>query len=122
LATFARRHGVRRPYVLYAAHDATSLGQARTFRGAARALGSRVVGFTPWDPSARDYRALLRVVGRRHPDALVFSGLIGQNGGQLIRDKVAVLGPNRGRAGGTLRFAAEVAAGPAALRAARIGR
>jgi hypothetical protein len=103
LATFARRHGVRRPYVLYAAHDATSLGQARTFRGAARALGSRVVG-------------------RRHPDALVFSGLIGQNGGQLIRDKVAVLGPNRGRAGGTLRFAAEVAAGPAALRAARIGR
>ncbi|TMK39092.1 MAG: hypothetical protein E6G56_11965 [Actinobacteria bacterium] len=96
LATFARRRRVRRPFVLYAAKDPTSLGQARTFRGASRALGARVVGFRAWDPKARGYRRLLRGVKRRHPDAVVLAGLIEENGGRLIRDKVAVLGPNAG--------------------------
>ena len=36
LAMFAKREGIKRMYVLYAGGDPTSLGQARTFRGAAR--------------------------------------------------------------------------------------
>jgi branched-chain amino acid transport system substrate-binding protein len=50
LAAFAKGEGVRSAYVLYAGGDPTSLGQARTFQGAAKKGGIKVVGFTPWDP------------------------------------------------------------------------
>ena len=96
LATFARRSGVRRPFVLYAAADPTSLGQARTFKGAARALGMRLTGFRSWNPKAGGYRPLMRSVRAAHADGLVLAGLIEENGARLIRDKVAVLGANRG--------------------------
>jgi branched-chain amino acid transport system substrate-binding protein len=44
LASFARDQGVRKPYVLFAAEDPTSEGQASTFQGAAKALGLQVAG------------------------------------------------------------------------------
>ena len=96
LASFAIQQGVQRPFVLYAAKDPTSLGQARTFRGAARALGHGVVGFRSWDPKATGYASLMRSVARTGADGVVLAGLIEQNGARLIRDKVAALGPNRG--------------------------
>lgn len=96
LAAFARRRGVKRPFVLFAGGDPTSLGQARTFRGASRALGARVAGFRPWNPKATGYRALFRALKRARPDAIVLAGLIEENGARLIRDKVAVLGGNSG--------------------------
>jgi branched-chain amino acid transport system substrate-binding protein len=52
LALFAKQRRIKRIYVLYAGGDPTSLGQARTFRGAARTLGVNVVGFSAWNPSA----------------------------------------------------------------------
>jgi len=47
LASFAIQQGVKRPFVLYAAKDPTSLGQARPFRGTARALGHSVARSPP---------------------------------------------------------------------------
>lgn len=96
LASFAKGKGVRRAYVLYAGGDATSLGQARTFRGAARKLGIEVAGFTAWNVDASSYKGLLRKVARTNPDAILLAGLTEENGAQLIKDKVAVLGPNSG--------------------------
>lgn len=95
LASFASRLHVRRPFLLYAAHDVTSTGQARTYRGAARALGQRLAGMRTWDPQASNYRRLMRKVKRAQPDAIVLAGLIDQNGARLIRDKVKVVGGNR---------------------------
>jgi branched-chain amino acid transport system substrate-binding protein len=97
LASFAKSRGIRRAYILYAAKDPTSLGQARTFRGAARKLGIEVVGFASWNPSARRYLGLMRQVANATPDAVLLAGLTEQNGGRLIGDKVDVLGPNEGR-------------------------
>jgi branched-chain amino acid transport system substrate-binding protein len=94
LALFAKRQGVRKPYVLYAAKDATSLGQAKTFRGAARKLGLHLRGFSSWNPNASSYRGLMKTVGKASPDAILLAGLTEENGGRLIRDKVAVLGSN----------------------------
>jgi branched-chain amino acid transport system substrate-binding protein len=96
LASFARGEGVRRAYVLYAAGDPTSLGQAKTFRGAAKQAGIKVVGFTSWNPKAKSYTALMEKVGATGPDAVLLAGLTEENGARLIKDKVAVLGPNGG--------------------------
>jgi branched-chain amino acid transport system substrate-binding protein len=96
LASFAQQQGIERAYVLYAGGDPTSLGQARTFRGAAEKLGIEVGGFRSWNPDAGNYKGLMKTVAGTMPDAVLLAGLTEQNGAQLIKDKVAVLGPNSG--------------------------
>jgi branched-chain amino acid transport system substrate-binding protein len=97
LAAFARDQGVRKPYILYAADDPTSLGQGETFRGAAKALGLQIAGFEPWDPEATDYVELMQKVKGTGADGVELAGLLEQNGPQIIKDKVEVLGPNEGK-------------------------
>lgn len=94
LAQFTRDQGTKRPFVLYATDDPTSAGQAANFRGAAEDLGLEVAGYETWDPEASDYVDLMEKVRKSGADAVVLAGLIDQNGAQLIRDKVEVLGPN----------------------------
>ena len=96
LASFAKQQGVELAYVLYAGKDPTSLGQAKTFRGAARKLGIHVVGFKAWNVNASSYRGLMEMVADAAPDAVLLAGLTESNGARLIKDKVAVLGPNSG--------------------------
>jgi branched-chain amino acid transport system substrate-binding protein len=94
LASFAKQQRIEEAYVLYAGKDPTSLGQAKTFRGAARKLGIQIVGFKAWNVKASSYRGLMRTVADATPDAVLLAGLTEENGGRLIKDKVAVLGPN----------------------------
>jgi branched-chain amino acid transport system substrate-binding protein len=96
LASFAQGKGISRAYILYAGGDPTSLGQAETFRGAARKLGIKVTGFSAWNVDAGNYKSLLRKAGATSPDAILLAGLTEENGARLIKDKVAVLGPNDG--------------------------
>jgi branched-chain amino acid transport system substrate-binding protein len=96
LAKFAQGKGIERVYILYAGKDPTSLGQARTFRGAARKLGIEIAGFRAWNPAAPIYPLLMLKVGMTDPDAVLLAGLTEQNGARLIIDKVALLGPNNG--------------------------
>jgi branched-chain amino acid transport system substrate-binding protein len=96
LASFAKGEGVRSAYVLYAGGDPTSLGQAKTFRGAAKQAGIDVLGFTSWNPKAKNYTALMEKVGASGADAVLLAGLTEENGARLIKDKVTVLGPNSG--------------------------
>jgi ABC-type branched-subunit amino acid transport system substrate-binding protein len=96
LAQFAQQRRLKRVYVLYAGGDPTSLGQARTFRGAARKLGLKVAGFSTWNPKASSYLALMRRVARTHPDAVLLAGLTEENGAAVIKAKVTVMGANGG--------------------------
>ena len=96
LAQFAADQGIQNPYVLYAAEDPTSKGQAETFRGAAAAAGMTLAGFGVWDDKAPNYTKLMSDVGDSGADAVLLAGLLDQNGAKLIQDKVAVLGPNDG--------------------------
>ncbi|HEX5608799.1 MAG TPA: branched-chain amino acid ABC transporter substrate-binding protein [Solirubrobacterales bacterium] len=96
LASFAKSHGIKRAFVLYAGGDPTSLGQAKTFRGAARKVGIQILGFRSWNPNASSYRGLMMTARERSPDAVLLAGLTESNGARLIKDKVAVLGPNSG--------------------------
>jgi branched-chain amino acid transport system substrate-binding protein len=94
LAQFAQDQGVTSPYILYAAEDQTSRGQADTFVGAAQDLGLDVAGLDVWDPDAPNYDALMDRVAEGSPDAVILAGILEQNGAKLIQDKVAVLGDN----------------------------
>ncbi len=96
LAELAEEEGGGGAYVLYAADDDTSLGQATNFRNAAEELGVEIAGYETWDPKASDYRDLMEDIERGGASALVLAGLTEQNAGRLIQDKVSVLGPNDG--------------------------
>jgi branched-chain amino acid transport system substrate-binding protein len=94
LASFAKQRRIKRVYILYAGEDPTSLGQARTFRGAARALHLKIVGFSAWDPHGTSYLALMRKVARSHPNGVLLAGLTEENGAAVIKAKVSVMGSN----------------------------
>ena len=96
LATFANEQGIRNPYILVAANDPTSKGQADTFEGAARSLRMNIAGVEQWDPKAGSYTDLMQKVKASGADAVLLAGLLEQNGAQIVKDKVSALGPNDG--------------------------
>jgi branched-chain amino acid transport system substrate-binding protein len=95
VAEFAKEQGVTSVYILND-KEAYGLGVATNFRNAAEAVGIKVAGFEAWDPKASSYEALFRKIGGTDADAVFLGGLIDENGAQVIKDKVAVLGPNDG--------------------------
>jgi branched-chain amino acid transport system substrate-binding protein len=95
LAEFMQAQGTTKLYILND-KEAYGLGVATNVRNAAEHLGIEVVGFDAWDPKASNYEALMRKAGQAGADGLFLGGLIDENGAQVIKDKVAVLGPNDG--------------------------
>jgi branched-chain amino acid transport system substrate-binding protein len=94
-AAFLKTKGVKRVSVLND-KEAYGLGVAKNFAGAAKAAGMTVTGFTAYDPKQANFQALFTRIKNQNPDAIFIGGLIDENSGQLINDKVAVLGPNNG--------------------------
>jgi len=92
-AKFLADKGVKSVYVLDD-KEAYGLGVAKNFAGAAKALNIKVLGFSAFDPKQANFRALFTRVKNTNPDAIFIGGLIDENSGQLINDKVAILGPN----------------------------
>jgi branched-chain amino acid transport system substrate-binding protein len=87
--------GVQKLYILND-KEAYGLGVATNVRNAAKDLGINVVGFDAWDPKASSYEALFNKVKATGADAVFLGGLVTENGLQVMKDKVAVLGPNTG--------------------------
>jgi branched-chain amino acid transport system substrate-binding protein len=96
MAEFAQEQGIKNVYVLND-KEAYGLGVATNFRNAAESLGIKIAGFAAWDPKASSYEALFRKIGGTGADAVFLGGLIDENGAQVIKDKVATLGPNDGK-------------------------
>jgi len=94
-AEFLNSQGVKSVYILND-KEAYGLGVAKNFQGAAKALGMTVTGFSAYDPKQPSFRALYTRIKATNPDAIFIGGLVDENSGQLINDKVAVLGPNDG--------------------------
>jgi branched-chain amino acid transport system substrate-binding protein len=95
VAEFMQKQGIESVYILND-REAYGLGVATTTRKAAESVGIEVLGFEAWDPRASSYEALMNKIGRTGADAVFLGGLIDENGAQVIKDKVAVLGPNDG--------------------------
>jgi branched-chain amino acid transport system substrate-binding protein len=94
LAEFARDQGVKRPFVLYAQDDPTSLGQAANFRAAAEDLGLPLAGYASWDLKAKTYADLFKDVKASAADGVILAGLTEENGAAVIQEKVSSLGSN----------------------------
>src|ERR687888_335180 len=92
-AKFLQSKGVKSVYILND-KEAYGLGVAKNFRGAAEAEGIKILGFGAFDPKQPNFRALYTRIKATNPDAIFIGGLVDENSGQLINDKVAVLGPN----------------------------
>ena len=93
-AAFLKSKGVKSVYVLND-KEAYGLGVAKNFAGAAKAAGMTVTGFARLRPEAGELPGPLHAASRdQNPDAVFIGGLIDENSGQLINDKVKVLGDN----------------------------
>jgi branched-chain amino acid transport system substrate-binding protein len=95
VAEFAQSQGIKSVYILND-RESYGLGVATNFRNAAESVGIEIAGFEAWDPRASSYEGLFRKIGNSGADAVFLGGLIDENGAKVIRDKVAVLGPNDG--------------------------
>ena len=95
VAEFAQAQGVKNVFILND-KEAYGLGVATTFPNAAEAVGIEIAGFAAWDPKASSYEALFQKIKATGADAVFLGGLTDENGAQVIKDKVAVLGPNDG--------------------------
>jgi branched-chain amino acid transport system substrate-binding protein len=69
-------------------------GVADTFEAEAKKQGVTVVGRTSWKKADANYTALFGQALAAGADAVFFGGIYDNNGGQLTKDKVAVLGDN----------------------------
>jgi branched-chain amino acid transport system substrate-binding protein len=94
-AVLAQKLGAKTAYVLDD-KESYGVGVADFFEKAAKQLGMTVAGRDSWDPKEANYQALMTKIKATNPDVIFLGGLICSNGGQLIKDKVAVLGPNSG--------------------------
>ena len=63
-------------------------GLADQFQQAAEEQGIEVVGREGIDGSAPNYRSLMNKIAEAQPDAIYFGGIIENNAGQLVKDKV----------------------------------
>ena len=93
VAEFMQAQGIKKLYILND-KEAYGLGVATNTQNAAKFLGIDVVGFEAWDPRATSYTSLFNKIKQTGADAVFLGGLIDENGAQVIKDKVAVLGPN----------------------------
>ncbi len=93
VAEFMQEQGTTKLYILND-EQAYGLGVASNTRDAAAFLGIEIVGFEAWDPKASNYEALMNQVKESGADGVFFGGLIDENGAQLIKDKVKVVGDN----------------------------
>jgi len=97
-AQFAKNTlGVKSVYVL---NDTQTYGQgvAQAFTTEAKKLGMNVLSpgknGEGWDAKQSDYTSLFTKIKALNPDMIYVGGIYDNNGGQIIKDKVAVLGDN----------------------------
>jgi branched-chain amino acid transport system substrate-binding protein len=91
----AQKLHVKRCYVL---NDAQTYGQgvAKAFVNEAKKDGITVIANDAWDAKQPNYTALMNKIKGTNPDCVYLGGINDNNGQQLVKDKVKVLGPNSG--------------------------
>jgi len=93
-AQFAAKDlGVKKCFVLNDT-ETYGVGVANTFRDEAKKQGIEIVGDTSWKKGDANYTALFGQAKAAGADCVFFGGIYDNNGGQLTKDKVAVLGDN----------------------------
>jgi len=86
---------VKKCYVL---NDNQTYGQgvAKAFADEAAKQNIQILGNEAWDAKATDYKSLMGKIKSAGADCVYLGGIYDNNGGQVVKDKVAVLGANDG--------------------------
>jgi branched-chain amino acid transport system substrate-binding protein len=92
---FMKEQGVKKLYILND-KEAYGLAVATLTKNAAKSNGITIAGFSAWAKESASYEATMRKIKATGADAVFLGGLIDENGAQVIKDKVSVLGPNDG--------------------------
>lgn len=92
-AYMAKDLGKKNCYVL---NDNQTYGQgvAQAFVDNAKKIGLNILGNQAWDYKQTNYLSLFQSIKSKNPDCIFLGGIIDNNGGQLVKDKVRVLGDN----------------------------
>lgn len=69
-------------------------GVAKAFVTQAEKDGITILGNTAYDAKQPNYTAVFQGIKAKSPDCIYFAGIYDNNGGQLLKDKVSVLGDN----------------------------
>jgi branched-chain amino acid transport system substrate-binding protein len=85
--------GLKRCYVLND-NQTYGIGVAKAFVDNAKKVGIEILGNQPWDAKQPNYTALFQNIKAKNPDCIFLGGIYDNNGGQLVKDKVKVLGDN----------------------------
>jgi branched-chain amino acid transport system substrate-binding protein len=85
--------GVTKVYILDD-KDSYGKGVADAFETSAKQIGLTVAGHTGWDANAQNYKALMTQIKATGADGIYIGGISDYNGGQVIKDKVSVVGDN----------------------------
>ncbi|GLY30656.1 branched-chain amino acid ABC transporter substrate-binding protein [Kineosporia sp. NBRC 101731] len=80
----------------YILNDNQTYGQgiAKAFQTQAEKNGIKILGNEAYDEKAPNYTALFQKIKGMNPDCIYVGGIYDLNGGQLLKDKVSVLGDN----------------------------
>jgi branched-chain amino acid transport system substrate-binding protein len=74
--------------------DAYGKGVADAFELGAEEVGLEVAGHEGWDANAQNYTALMSKIKATGADGIFIGGISDFNGGQVVKDKVGVVGDN----------------------------
>jgi branched-chain amino acid transport system substrate-binding protein len=69
-------------------------GVGKAFQDEATKQGINILGNQAWDAKQPNYTAFFQSIKAKNPDCLYVAGIYDNNGGQLVKDKVKVLGDN----------------------------
>ena len=72
------------------------VGVATAFKAEAKKQGIEIVADEAWDAKQPNYTALFEGFKDLGADCVFLAGIVDENGAQLVRDKVSVLGANSG--------------------------
>ncbi len=89
----SKDRGVKSVYVLND-NQTYGPGVARAFVAQAQKDGMTVLGNDAWNAKAPNYTAVFQGIQAKNPGAIYVAGIYDNNGGQLVKDKVKVLGDN----------------------------
>jgi branched-chain amino acid transport system substrate-binding protein len=91
-AQFTKELGLKNVFVVND-KQTYGLGIAKLYRDYAQKLGIKIAGFQAWDENASSYESLASNIKASGADGVFLGGIICLNGGKLIKDLRATLGP-----------------------------
>jgi branched-chain amino acid transport system substrate-binding protein len=88
-AAWAKEMGVKKAFILDD-REVYGKGIADLFEKECEEAGIEVLGHEGIDPKQQEYKALMTAIKAKGPDLIYFGGTTQSNGGQLVKDSLAV--------------------------------